>query len=81
MSEPAFAPPGAEHTISTSERGSFCTARCSCGWYGPARRARSLARDDAGTHLATATTTATAAATDGKVPGPRPAGPPGGSTD
>ncbi|MCA6095311.1 hypothetical protein LE181_24490 [Streptomyces sp. SCA3-4] len=82
MSEPAFAPPGAEHTISTSERGSFCTARCSCGWYGPARRARSLARDDAGMHLATATAAATA--TDGKVPGPRPAGPSGpsgGSTD
>ncbi|MCC3777771.1 hypothetical protein [Streptomyces sp. UNOB3_S3] len=45
MSDPA------DHIISTSERGSFCTARCTCGWYGPARRARSLARADAEDHL------------------------------
>ncbi|MGW1200754.1 hypothetical protein ACWD4B_33665 [Streptomyces sp. NPDC002536] len=54
MSEAASAHPHAEHSTSTSERGSFCTARCVCGWYGPARRARSLAREDADTHLASA---------------------------
>ncbi|MEU4213443.1 hypothetical protein AB0F13_26255 [Streptomyces sp. NPDC026206] len=64
MSEPAFAPPGAEHTTSTNERGSFCTARCTCGWYGPARRARSLAREDAETHL-----TATAGGDGLPIPG------------
>ncbi|GHG64293.1 hypothetical protein [Streptomyces griseocarneus] len=51
MSDPSTAPHRADHTTSTSERGSFCTARCSCGWYGPARRARSLARADADAHL------------------------------
>ncbi|QKV90351.1 hypothetical protein HUT19_18420 [Streptomyces sp. NA02950] len=35
---------------STVERGSFCVARCTCGWSGPARRARGLARDDATAH-------------------------------
>ncbi|MFF4156011.1 hypothetical protein [Streptomyces sp. NPDC001678] len=45
MSDPA------DHITSTSERGSFCTARCTCGWYGPARRARSLARADAEEHM------------------------------
>ncbi|MFJ7206715.1 hypothetical protein ACIQWR_24700 [Streptomyces sp. NPDC098789] len=43
-------PPGA-HTITTSERGSFCLAVCSCGWRGPARRSRDLARKDASGHL------------------------------
>ncbi|MGQ4516793.1 hypothetical protein [Streptomyces sp. DW26H14] len=38
------------HETSTAERGSFCTARCSCGWRGPARRSRDLARTDARTH-------------------------------
>ncbi|MGK5641365.1 hypothetical protein ACSNOK_24055 [Streptomyces sp. URMC 126] len=55
MSEthPAPAPvPAADHRVSTSERGAFCTARCTCGWLGPARRARSLARADADAHLA-----------------------------
>ncbi|WP_171171122.1 hypothetical protein [Streptomyces sp. I05A-00742] len=58
MSETHSAQPAhstAEHRISTSERGSFCTARCTCGWLGPARRARSLARTDADGHLAEAT--------------------------
>ncbi|MET7936267.1 hypothetical protein [Streptomyces sp. NPDC005322] len=41
--------PGRNRTT-TVERGSFCVARCSCGWSGPARRARALARDDAATH-------------------------------
>ncbi|MEZ7007381.1 hypothetical protein VM636_16370 [Streptomyces sp. SCSIO 75703] len=39
-----------EHHTSTAERGSFCRARCTCGWQGPARRARSQARTDARTH-------------------------------
>ncbi|MGK5729652.1 hypothetical protein [Streptomyces sp. URMC 124] len=46
--------PSAAHLTSTSERGSFCSARCTCGWRGPARRARSLARDDAASHEAEA---------------------------
>ncbi|MFE2227904.1 hypothetical protein [Streptomyces kronopolitis] len=39
------------HATSTTERGSFCSARCDCGWRGPARRARSQARTDAERHL------------------------------
>ncbi|CAM5450818.1 hypothetical protein [Streptomyces abikoensis] len=54
MSEPATAEPSAAHRTSTSEQGSFCSARCTCGWRGPARRARSLARDDAAGHEAAA---------------------------
>ncbi|RFU85748.1 hypothetical protein DY218_15670 [Streptomyces triticagri] len=45
--EPA---PG-EHRATTVEQGRFCAARCSCGWRGPARRARSKARSDATVHL------------------------------
>ncbi|REK87301.1 hypothetical protein DY245_27385 [Streptomyces inhibens] len=45
-------PDRAPHATSTTERGSFCTARCTCGWRGPARRARSQARTDAERHLA-----------------------------
>ncbi|WP_191888731.1 hypothetical protein [Streptomyces mutabilis] len=41
-----------EHLTSTVEQGPFCLARCSCGWRGPARRARSQARTDAKTHAA-----------------------------
>ncbi|MFD4571645.1 hypothetical protein ACFWNK_10465 [Streptomyces sp. NPDC058417] len=47
------APPpaaGDPHTTSTVEHGPFCVARCTCGWRGPARRARSLARTDAENH-------------------------------
>ncbi|MFD7747455.1 hypothetical protein ACFV2V_26540 [Streptomyces sp. NPDC059698] len=44
-------PPGG-HTTTTIERGSFCLARCSCGWAGPARRSRDRARTDAADHLA-----------------------------
>ncbi|MDK0521048.1 hypothetical protein [Streptomyces sp. ML-6] len=40
------------HEPTTVERGSFCTARCGCGWYGPARRSRDRARTDAAEHLA-----------------------------
>ncbi|MCX4970355.1 hypothetical protein OHA98_37465 [Streptomyces sp. NBC_00654] len=45
-------PGGAGHSTSTVERGSFCLARCSCGWSGPARRSRDRARSDAEQHLA-----------------------------
>ncbi|MFE9364977.1 hypothetical protein ACFYNN_19730 [Streptomyces sp. NPDC006978] len=45
----ALAPP---HSVTTVERGSFCIARCSCGWSGPARRARDRARTDAAEHRA-----------------------------
>ncbi|MFD7136936.1 hypothetical protein [Streptomyces sp. NPDC059894] len=38
------------HRTTTVERGPFCLAHCSCGWRGPARRARSLARTDAEGH-------------------------------
>ncbi|MFH9612099.1 hypothetical protein [Streptomyces sp. NPDC017448] len=40
------------HTTTTIERGSFCLARCTCGWVGPARRSRDRARTDAAEHLA-----------------------------
>ncbi|GAA2130701.1 hypothetical protein [Streptomyces synnematoformans] len=41
---------GGTHRTSTSEQGAFAYARCSCGWIGPARRARSRARADAVAH-------------------------------
>ncbi|XHM68129.1 hypothetical protein ACE6JH_16650 [Streptomyces nigra] len=44
LDEPAL------HRTTTVEQGPFCTARCICGWRGPARRARSQARTDAETH-------------------------------
>ncbi|MGW0395235.1 hypothetical protein ACWDYJ_31025 [Streptomyces sp. NPDC003042] len=44
------AQPSTGHTTSTAERGSFCLAVCSCGWSGPARRSRDLARRDAVRH-------------------------------
>ncbi|MFJ9032114.1 hypothetical protein ACIRQP_27035 [Streptomyces sp. NPDC102274] len=43
------------HEATTVERGSFCTARCTCGWSGHARRSRDLARTDAAIHVATQT--------------------------
>ncbi|WP_179082058.1 hypothetical protein [Streptomyces rectiverticillatus] len=54
MSDRASVEPSTAHLTSTSEQGSFCAARCTCGWRGPARRARSLARDDATGHEAAA---------------------------
>ncbi|MFJ6785720.1 hypothetical protein [Streptomyces yangpuensis] len=42
--------PPTAHTTSTADRGSFCLAVCSCGWKGPARRSRDLARKDAAGH-------------------------------
>ncbi|MER6689575.1 hypothetical protein [Streptomyces minutiscleroticus] len=44
-------PVSSGHRTTTVEQGRFCTARCSCGWRGPARRARSLARTDAERHV------------------------------
>ncbi|MEU9970243.1 hypothetical protein AB0E24_39950 [Streptomyces solisilvae] len=44
--------PGQNRTT-TVERGSFSIARCTCGWSGPARRARAIARDDAAVHATT----------------------------
>ncbi|MEU0248730.1 hypothetical protein ABZ192_31305 [Streptomyces sp. NPDC006235] len=47
------APPNLpEHRTTTQDKGRFCMARCTCGWYGPARRARSQARTDAENHRA-----------------------------
>ncbi|MEU8957183.1 hypothetical protein AB0C93_23105 [Streptomyces sp. NPDC048518] len=40
----------ASHRTTTVEKGRFVAAHCSCGWRGPARRARSKARTDATTH-------------------------------
>ncbi|MFF9483206.1 hypothetical protein [Streptomyces sp. NPDC014733] len=56
LSVPAPAADGAPagHRTSTSERGSFISAGCSCGWRGAARRARSQARTDAERHLTAA---------------------------
>ncbi|WP_192918144.1 hypothetical protein [Streptomyces spectabilis] len=42
--------PEPPHRTTTVENGRFCAARCSCGWRGPARRARSKARADAAAH-------------------------------
>ncbi|MEV7562900.1 hypothetical protein ACGFYY_33035 [Streptomyces sp. NPDC048331] len=42
--------PPTGHTTSTADRGSFCLAVCTCGWSGPARRSRDLARKDAARH-------------------------------
>ncbi|MFI6704303.1 hypothetical protein ACIBJC_36130 [Streptomyces sp. NPDC050509] len=50
LSPLSAASPTAAHTTSTLERGSFCLARCTCGWSGPARRARDRARTDASDH-------------------------------
>ncbi|MFF2812672.1 hypothetical protein ACFVT2_36995 [Streptomyces sp. NPDC058000] len=47
-------PESLPHHVFTTERGSFCLARCDCGWTGMARRARSQARTDAERHLAAA---------------------------
>ncbi|MET9721607.1 hypothetical protein [Streptomyces zaomyceticus] len=44
------------HTTTTTERGSFALARCSCGWAGPARRSRDRARTDAADHARNAVT-------------------------
>nr|WP_234433321.1 hypothetical protein [Streptomyces sp. NRRL WC-3549] len=48
--EPAAGAPAPAHATATVERGSFCIARCVCGWSGPARRSRDRARTDADDH-------------------------------
>ncbi|MFJ3926538.1 hypothetical protein [Streptomyces sp. NPDC090022] len=45
-------PRPADHLTRTAERGAFALAECSCGWRGPARRSRDLARRDADGHTA-----------------------------
>ncbi|MGK4582406.1 hypothetical protein [Kitasatospora sp. HPMI-4] len=40
------------HRVTVEERGSFCFANCSCGWFAPGRRSRDRARRDIETHLA-----------------------------
>ncbi|WP_333739510.1 hypothetical protein [Streptomyces sp. IBSBF 2806] len=47
----ALSRPAAGHSTTTVEQGRFCLARCTCGWRGPARRARSMARSDAESHV------------------------------
>ncbi|MES4901532.1 MULTISPECIES: hypothetical protein [unclassified Streptomyces] len=49
MLDSGVSDPG-QHRTTTVEKGSFCTARCSCGWRGPARRSRDKARTDAAGH-------------------------------
>jgi hypothetical protein len=44
---------GNAHRATVDERGAFAHARCTCGWRGPARRARDRARRDAQEHVAT----------------------------
>ncbi|MEU0131995.1 hypothetical protein [Streptomyces sp. NPDC006289] len=54
MTDPVRIPsqdPDRAHDTNTVERGSFCIARCVCGWSGPARRSRDRARTDATEHL------------------------------
>ncbi|KUN45175.1 hypothetical protein AQJ27_22065 [Streptomyces olivochromogenes] len=51
VAQPEETHPVQEHRTTTIEQGRFCLARCTCGWRGPARRARSLARTDAEGHL------------------------------
>ncbi|RST17248.1 hypothetical protein E2C00_11465 [Streptomyces sp. WAC05374] len=49
---PAVPGVGDHHNATTTERGSFAVARCTCGWAGPARRSRDRARLDAAAHMA-----------------------------
>ncbi|MDT0442105.1 hypothetical protein [Streptomyces johnsoniae] len=45
-------PAAPEHHVVLAERGPFIAPRCSCGWSGPARRSRPLARAEAAAHIA-----------------------------
>ncbi|WP_329316166.1 hypothetical protein [Streptomyces sp. NBC_01262] len=42
--------PPTAHRTTTVEKGPFTHATCTCGWRGPARRARDRARRDAVEH-------------------------------
>ncbi|MFB7174416.1 hypothetical protein ACFCYM_26880 [Streptomyces sp. NPDC056254] len=53
--QPPTGPTVSAHTASATDRGSFCVGVCACGWTGPARRSRDLARRDAAGHEATPT--------------------------
>ncbi|RKN41839.1 hypothetical protein [Streptomyces hoynatensis] len=53
--EPPQTVPETGHRISLRERGPFLAPSCTCGWYGPARRSRPLARQEAAAHVAAAT--------------------------
>ncbi|MDJ0345112.1 hypothetical protein QMK19_31335 [Streptomyces sp. H10-C2] len=44
------APTSGTHHTTVTDKGSFAAASCSCGWKGPARRARDRARRDASAH-------------------------------
>ncbi|WP_052849292.1 hypothetical protein [Streptomyces avicenniae] len=46
--------PDRGHRVVLTERGPFLAPRCSCGWYGAARRSRPLARNEAAAHVAAA---------------------------
>ncbi|WP_280719153.1 hypothetical protein [Kitasatospora sp. MAP5-34] len=46
------AAPESVHRVTIEERGSFCFATCSCGWFAPGRRSRDRSRRDASEHLA-----------------------------
>jgi len=50
---PGAAPTSTEpvHRVMIDERGSFCFASCTCGWFAPGRRSRDRARRDAAEHL------------------------------
>ena len=54
---PEQAPPStaeslaAGHEVVVEDGGPFTVARCTCGWYTPARRSRPLARGEAADHL------------------------------
>ncbi|MET0741189.1 MAG: hypothetical protein ABWZ26_06505 [Candidatus Nanopelagicales bacterium] len=39
------------HEVVVVDNGPFTVARCTCGWYTPARRSRPLARSEAADHL------------------------------
>ena len=45
--------PDTGHETSITENGAFATARCTCGWFAPARRSRDKARRDEDGHLET----------------------------
>ena len=49
---PGTAPAAVTHSTTIKEKGSFATARCTCGWVSAARRSRDKARKDAAKHEA-----------------------------
>ncbi|MDT0343405.1 hypothetical protein [Streptomyces litchfieldiae] len=53
MHDPGEEQPPAQpvHAVTLTERGPFIAPCCTCGWYGPARRSRPLARTEAAAHV------------------------------